>query len=42
VEGNPKWFVELALKLELLKVFDALPRSLDLRELRRIQDDDKM
>jgi hypothetical protein len=32
VEGDPKWLVELALKLELLKILDALSRSLNLKK----------
>jgi hypothetical protein len=32
VEGNPKWFRELAVKLELLKIFNTLSRSLNLRK----------
>ncbi len=32
MEGNPKWLVKLALKLELFEIFDALTRCLNLRE----------
>jgi hypothetical protein len=32
MEGNPKRLAKLALKLKLLEIFDALTRSLDLKE----------